>query len=199
MLFNGKARCVSCHQFNSARPIGTNDKFHNIGVSARHQDFEQLAVRALRELEKSAGAEARRRIDLYTHRTPYRDPSLAARPVREPALTTVMFMAGAGGSLRAGVTENPIRLTRSIKEALVRVTSGGAPVYIWPGGGITYMVDVAAMPDNAFGHVPTPAIVAPIEFTMRLEDYRDLGGHMGSVRPVEEVMAQLHRTGPPAG
>ena len=43
----------------------------------------------------------------------------------------------------------------------MRVTSGGAPVYIWPGGGITYMVDVAAMPDNAFGYVPTPAIVAP--------------------------------------
>jgi hypothetical protein len=113
----------------------------------------------------------------------------------EPALTTVMFMAGAGGSLRAGVTENPIRLTRSIKEALVRVTSGGAPVYIWPGGGITYMVDVAAMPDNAFGYVPTPAIVAPIEFTMRLVDYRDLGGHMGSVRAVEEVIDQLQGTG----
>ena len=111
----------------------------------------------------------------------------------EPALTTVMFMAGAGGSLRAGVTENPIRLTRSIKEALVRVTSGGAPVYIWPGGGITYMVDVSAMPDNAYGHVPTPAIVAPIEFTMRLEDYRDLGGHMGSVRSVESVIDQSQR------
>jgi 6-hydroxynicotinate reductase len=106
----------------------------------------------------------------------------------EPALTTVLFMAGAGGSLRAGVTENPIRLTRSVRDALVRVTSGGAPVFIWPGGGITYMVDVAAMPDNAFGYVPTPAIVGPIEFTMRLEDYRKLGGHMGSVRPVEEVM-----------
>ena len=111
----------------------------------------------------------------------------------EPALTTVMFMAGAGGSLRAGVTENPIRLTRSIKEALVRVTSGGAPVYIWPGGGITYMVDVSAMPDNAFGHVPTPAIVAPIEFTMRLDDYRDLGGHMESVRPVESVIDRSRR------
>jgi 6-hydroxynicotinate reductase len=106
----------------------------------------------------------------------------------EPALTTVLFMAGAGGSLRAGVTENPIRLTRSVREALVRVTSGGAPVFIWPGGGITYMVDVAAMPDNAFGYVPTPAIVGPIEFTMRLEDYRALGGHMGSVRPLDDVV-----------
>jgi hypothetical protein len=111
----------------------------------------------------------------------------------EPALTTVLFMAGAGGSLRAGVTENPIRLTRSVRDALVRVTSGGAPVFIWPGGGITYMVDVAAMPDNAFGYVPTPAIVGPIEFTMRLEDYRALGGHMDSVRPVEEVVESRRR------
>ena len=45
----------------------------------------------------------------------------------EPALSTVMFMGGAGGSLRAGVTENPVRLTRSVKEALTRVTYGGAP------------------------------------------------------------------------
>ena len=60
----------------------------------------------------------------------------------EPALTTVLFMAGAGGSLRAGVTENPVRLTRSVRDALTRVTCGGAPVYVWPGGGITLMVDV---------------------------------------------------------
>ena len=32
--------------------------------------------------------------------------------------------------------------------ALVNVTCGGAPVYVWPGGGITVMVDVAQMPDN---------------------------------------------------
>ncbi|MGA0310530.1 MAG: 6-hydroxynicotinate reductase, partial [Candidatus Puniceispirillaceae bacterium] len=55
----------------------------------------------------------------------------------EPALTSVSFMGGAGGSLRAGVTENPVMLTRSVKDALTRVTCGGAPVYIWPGGGIT--------------------------------------------------------------
>jgi cytochrome c peroxidase len=56
VLFNGKARCVTCHQFNSARPIGIDDRFHNIGVSARHQDFEQLAGRALQELAKSSGS-----------------------------------------------------------------------------------------------------------------------------------------------
>ena len=64
----------------------------------------------------------------------------------EPALSTVMFMGGAGGSLRAGVTENPVRLTRSVKDALTRVTCGGAPAYVWPGGGITFMVDVTRLP-----------------------------------------------------
>jgi hypothetical protein len=105
----------------------------------------------------------------------------------EPALASVLFMAGAGGSLRAGVTENPVRLTRSVKDALVRVTSGGAPVYVWPGGGITFMVDVTAMPDNAFGFVPTPAIVGPIEFTMRRTDYAAMGGHMDRVRELIDV------------
>ena len=105
----------------------------------------------------------------------------------EPALATVLFMAGAGGSLRAGVTENPVRLTRSVKQALTRVTSGGAPVYVWPGGGITYMVDVTTMPENSFGYVPTPAIVAPIEFTLRLVDYAAMGGHVGAVRRVEDI------------
>jgi hypothetical protein len=106
----------------------------------------------------------------------------------EPALSTVLFVGGAGGSLRAGVTESPVRLTRSIKEALVNVTCGGAPAYIWPGGGITVMVDVARMPENSFGTVPTPAIVAPIEFTMRLTDYAALGGHMESIIPLSDVL-----------
>ena len=105
----------------------------------------------------------------------------------EPALCTVLFMGGAGGSLRAGVTDNPVRLTRSVKDALTRVTSGGAPVYVWPGGGITYMVDVTQMPAGAFGYVPTPALVAPIEFTMRLSDYAALGGHMDYVRPLASI------------
>ena len=102
----------------------------------------------------------------------------------------VLFMAGAGGSLRAGVTENPVRLTHSVKQALTRVTAGGAACYVWPGGGITYMVDVTALPENAFGSVPTPALVAPIEFTMTKADYAAMGGHMDQVRSLESVLAE---------
>src|SRR5688572_15085031 len=108
----------------------------------------------------------------------------------EPALCTVLFMGGAGGSLRAGVTENPVRLTRSVKERITRVTCGGAPVYVWPGGGITLMVDVLRMPGRSFGYVPTPALVLPIEFTMSPDAYAAMGGHVGRVVPIERALRE---------
>ncbi|EDP66552.1 hypothetical protein BAL199_15863 [alpha proteobacterium BAL199] len=108
----------------------------------------------------------------------------------EPALCTVLFMGGAGGSLRAGVTENPVRLTRSVQDMITRVTCGGAPAYVWPGGGITLMADVTRLPANAFGYVPTPALVAPIEFTLPRAAYEQLGGHMASIRDLNAVLAQ---------
>ena len=106
----------------------------------------------------------------------------------EPALCTVLFMAGAGGSLRAGATDNPVRLTRSVQAGQTRVSAGGAAVYLWPGGGITYMVDVTTLPDNAFGSVPTPALVGPIEFTLPLADYAALGGYVDRVQTLESVL-----------
>lgn len=117
----------------------------------------------------------------------------------EPSLTSVLFLGGAGGSLRAGVTENPVLLTRSIKNALVNVTCGGAPAYVWPGGGITVMADVLRMPDNSFGTVPTPAIVAPIEFSMRRSDFEALGGHGEQIRSLREVLEHgaWHNDGAP--
>jgi 6-hydroxynicotinate reductase len=117
----------------------------------------------------------------------------------EPSLATVLFVGGAGGSLRAGATENPVLLTRAIKQRLVNVTCGGAPAYVWPGGGITVMVDVTRMPDRSFGTVPTPAIVAPIEFTMTYDAYRDLDGHLDAVRSLESVLANgpAHLEGAP--
>ncbi len=118
----------------------------------------------------------------------------------EPSICSVLFMGGAGGSLRAGVTENPVNLTNSVKASLTYVSCGGACAYVWPGGGITLMADVMDMPSNAFGYVPTPALVAPVEFTMRLSDYIALGGHAAHVQPLEDVLTpdirRVARTGP---
>lgn len=105
----------------------------------------------------------------------------------EPSLCTVLFMGGAGGSLRAGVTKNPVRLTRSVQARETRLTSGGAECYIWPGGGITFMVDVTQLPEGAFGYVPTPALVAPLEFTLPKDAYLSLGGHEEAIRDLETV------------
>ena len=52
------------------------------------------------------------------------------------------------------------------------------------------MVDVTKMPENSFGSVPTPAIVAPIEFTMKLKDYNLLGGHTAHVLRIEDMIQQ---------
>ncbi len=106
----------------------------------------------------------------------------------EPALCTILFMAGAGGSLRAGATDNPVLLTRSIQRGETRVTAGGAPVTLWPGGGITYMQDVLTLPDNAFGSVPTPALVAPIEFTLPRTAYEAMGGYTDRITSLQEIL-----------
>lgn len=66
VLFNGKARCLSCHQVSSSSPIGTDNRFHNIGVSARHRDFEGLAKKALEALAKDSSKEAMDRFALQT-------------------------------------------------------------------------------------------------------------------------------------
>lgn len=106
----------------------------------------------------------------------------------EPALCTVLFMGGAGGSLRSGVTQNPVHLTQSVQRDLTRVTIGGAPTYRWPGGGITVMVDVTQVPQGAFGYVPTPALVAPLEFTTQRAEFVALGGHSAQIRALDDVL-----------
>lgn len=50
-LFNGKARCISCHTFNASSPFFSDFKFHNIGVAAKDQDFPKLARRARQVLD----------------------------------------------------------------------------------------------------------------------------------------------------
>lgn len=67
VLFNGKARCVACHQLNQSNPIGSDNRFHNIGVAARHQDFEQLAREALTALQKQDGLAAIDELALKTN------------------------------------------------------------------------------------------------------------------------------------
>ncbi len=66
VLFNGKGRCNSCHQLSSSSPVGTDNRFHNVGVAARHKDFESLAKKALDVLAKDSSKESVDRLALQT-------------------------------------------------------------------------------------------------------------------------------------
>ncbi|NLW54825.1 MAG: 4Fe-4S binding protein [Clostridiaceae bacterium] len=105
----------------------------------------------------------------------------------EPSMTSIMYTGGTGGSARGGVGRKPLALTRAVHEGRANLTIAGATPYILPGGGINFMVDVSKMVDKSLTYVPTPATVAPVEYTMTLEDYRDIGGHIDQVIPASEV------------
>jgi hypothetical protein len=55
------------------------------------------------------------------------------------------------------------------------------------------MVDVMDMPTRSFGYVPTPALVAPIEFTLRVSDYAALGGHVENIIPIRDIPQESAR------
>ena len=75
------------------------------------------------------------------------------------------------------------------------------PVPPPPEPGPLELVSLVSSPQPWATIVPTPAIVAPIEFTMRLDDYRALGGHMDHVRTLQQVLARgaWHDDGAPQG
>jgi NAD-dependent dihydropyrimidine dehydrogenase PreA subunit len=111
----------------------------------------------------------------------------------EPSKVSAMLIGGAGGSARAGIAKRPLKLNEAIRERKAKLTIGGAPVFIMPGGGITFVVDVEEVKSPFFYWVPTPAVVAPIEYTMSLKDYIAIGGHAKAIRPLDEVIEQMKK------
>jgi len=53
------------------------------------------------------------------------------------------------------------------------------------------MVDVTRMPKGSFGYVPTPALVAPMEFTLPRALYEALGGHAEDIVSAAELLAAV--------
>jgi hypothetical protein len=67
------------------------------------------------------------------------------------------------------------------------LTVGGAPVFLFPGGGINFMVDVERVEPSFFYWTPSPAVICPIEYTMTLQDYKRMGGHVEAMKPFEAL------------
>ena len=107
----------------------------------------------------------------------------AIRESCQESRVSAMYVAGVGGSARGGVARYPLRLTKAVHGAKANLTCGGSSVFVMPGGGISFIVDVERVRAGAFTWVPTPATVAPIEYTMRRDDYEKMGGHVEAIKP----------------
>jgi ferredoxin len=108
----------------------------------------------------------------------------------EMSMVSGVYIGGAGGSARAGVTQAPLSLTRAVHAQKANLTVGGAPVFLFPGGGINFMVDVKRVKPEFFYWTPAPAFICPIEYTMTVPDYEEMGGHVEAMKPFEAVEPQ---------
>ena len=111
----------------------------------------------------------------------------------ESSRVSGIYVGGSGGSWRAGVGTYPIKLTQAVHQNRAIITVGGAPTFILPGGGIDFLVDVEKVKAGAFTWIPTPATVAPIEVTMKLADYIEIGGYLGSIKSVRALREHFNR------
>ncbi|NPV43330.1 MAG: 4Fe-4S binding protein [Firmicutes bacterium] len=113
----------------------------------------------------------------------------------EESRVSVIYTGGTGGSARAGVTRMPKKLTEAVHSGEAVLTIGGAPTFILPGGGINFMVDVSKMVPDSVTWVPTPATVAPVEYTMTRGKYEEIGGHTEHIVTKEELLKKLESEG----
>jgi len=108
----------------------------------------------------------------------------------EDSRVSAMYYAGVGGSARAGVTLDPVKITEAVHKGKATLTIAGAPTFLMPGGGITFLADVEKMVDMPFTYTPSPAIVAPIEYTMLLDQYAEIKGHTHAARTIDDVLEE---------
>jgi cytochrome c peroxidase len=140
-LWNGKARCNTCHPFTASAPFGTDNKFHNIGVAAKNRDFAVLSRQAAAMDAKSFAAlthqegfaelgrfiVTRQPKDLGAFKTPgVRDVALTAPYMHdgsEATLLDVVNFYDRGGEanpyLDGGIV--PLKLTEQEKKDLVAI------------------------------------------------------------------------------
>jgi hypothetical protein len=85
----------------------------------------------------------------------------------------------------------PKALTDAIHREEIKLTIAGAPTFVLPGGGINFMVDVSKMVHEPLTWVPTPATVAPVEYTMTRDKYEEIGGHVNHIMSKQELLKKL--------
>src|SRR5215831_4884606 len=142
-LFTGKARCGTCHTYDPALPLFGDNRFHNAGVAARKQDFNQLARHTAETATTSNKAEidrlaletdnselgrflvTRKKEDLGAFKTPFlRDVLLTGPYMHDGSLETLwdvveFFNKGGERNSYLDAEMKPLALSESEVEDLV--------------------------------------------------------------------------------
>jgi NAD-dependent dihydropyrimidine dehydrogenase PreA subunit len=108
------------------------------------------------------------------------------------ALANVLYVGGIGGGVRGALhPDHSPEVVKAIKNERIKLTAAGQETFIFPGGNLIFMADVAKMPENCFAWVPTPATVVPIEFTMTKATLTEICGYSDAVQPLEKVLEEF--------
>jgi cytochrome c peroxidase len=146
-LFTGKARCGSCHPYDPALPVFGDNRFHNTGLAARKQDFNQLATRAAKSVATNNKAEldklaletdyselgrflvTKNREEIGAFKTPFlRDVLLTGPYMHDGSLETLwdvveFFNKGGGANPFLDRNMQPLGLTEAEMDDLVNFLS----------------------------------------------------------------------------
>jgi hypothetical protein len=108
----------------------------------------------------------------------------------EPASVSAYYRAGAGGTARRSLVKRgmPLKLSGAFRNKKAHLTVAGAPAMVFPGGGVDFMVDVEKVSPGSFFWTSTCATGAPLEWTMKFQDFVEIGGNMEAVRPLDDVL-----------
>ena len=93
-------------------------------------------------------------------------------------------------ALRGQWVQKPINLTKAVHEEAFSVTIGAQTFYL-PWRGINFLVDVEQIKYGSVYVSPTPSFILPVEYTMSLDTFKSIGGHIDAVKPIEEVLNEV--------
>ena len=184
--------------------LSAGDRFASVrAVSQKYGVSMPTADKAIASLTAKGYLERKERQGTFVRKIPEETETPkqliealeAYKACSEPARVSAFFMPCASGSARTAVVprRNVLRLNEAIQARKACVTVGGAPTFVMSGGGVPLMVDVERVKPGVFHWTNHPAMVAPLEWTIKFEDFVKIGGLVERVRPLREVLDEINR------
>lgn len=134
-------------------------------------------------------------LELTAGRPPVINGRQALGPVSgngsSPGTLNIIYVGGVGGGVMGALhpLESP-EVASAIRAGKIRITSGGRPVHLMPGGNLIIEADAAGLPPGTFSWVATPATSMPVEFSMPKDVFLSVCGYPDAIKRLDQVLAE---------